>query len=221
MYKTGRRHDVKTLTIAVDFFNISEKLYEDISLQLENLDIGVLVNNVGATHEQQYFHEIKCQSTIRNILLCNIFPSVMLTHMVLPKMIEKKSGVIVNISSIVACHPHPFIAIYTASKAFVDLFSRSIHEEVKSYGITVQSVLPSFISTKLIGNARPRKLIPKAYEFVGSAIKTVGVSHRTYGYWSHALLAYLIDYVPVSFHPSSLVSPMASVRRKLLKMKKR
>ncbi|CAD5112715.1 DgyrCDS1933 [Dimorphilus gyrociliatus] len=217
----SRRHEVKTSIIAVDFFDITEKIYEDISLQLENLDIGVLVNNVGATHDQQYFHEIKSRTSIRNIVLCNIFPPIMLTHMVLPKMIEKKSGVIVNISSIVACHPHPFIAIYTASKAFVDLFSRSIREEVKSYGITVQTVLPSFISTKLIGNARPRRLIPKAYEYVGSAIKTVGNESRTYGYWSHALLAYLIDYVPVTFHPSSFVSPMISVRKKLLKMKKR
>ncbi|XP_030879001.1 very-long-chain 3-oxoacyl-CoA reductase-like [Leptonychotes weddellii] len=61
-----------------------------------------------------------------------------MTRLVLPGMVERSKGAILNISSASGIAPVPLLAIYSATKAFADFFSQCLHEEYKSKGIFVQ-----------------------------------------------------------------------------------
>ena len=71
-----------------------------------------------------------------------------LAHAVLPGMIERKSGAILNVASTAAFQPGPGMAVYFATKAFVLSFSEALHEEVKRQGITVTALCPGPTATE-------------------------------------------------------------------------
>lgn len=59
-------------------------------------------------------------------------------EIVLPKMVEKKKGVIINLSSGSKIKPFAFISMYGASKAFIDYFSQALSYEYEDKGIIIQ-----------------------------------------------------------------------------------
>ena len=67
---------------------------------------------------------------------------VELCHAVLPGMIERKEGAILNLASTAAFQPGPGMAVYFATKAFVLSFSEALHEEVASKGVRVTALCP-------------------------------------------------------------------------------
>lgn len=75
---------------------------------------------------------------------------------VIPRMIERKSGRIVNVASRAALHGGPMVALYAASKAVVVRLTESLAEELKDQGITVNCVLPGIIDTPPNREAMPK-----------------------------------------------------------------
>jgi len=67
---------------------------------------------------------------------------VELTHMVLPPMLERGEGAILNVASTAAFQPGPGMAVYFATKAFVLSFSEALHEEVARHGVRVTALCP-------------------------------------------------------------------------------
>ena len=65
-----------------------------------------------------------------------------LAHAVLPGMIERRSGGILNVASTAAFQPGPGMAVYFATKAFVLSFSEALHDEVKRHGVNVSCLCP-------------------------------------------------------------------------------
>jgi short-subunit dehydrogenase len=65
-----------------------------------------------------------------------------LAHAVLPGMVERKAGGILNVASTAAFQPGPGMAVYFATKAFVLSFSEALHDEVKRHGIKVSCLCP-------------------------------------------------------------------------------
>ena len=65
-----------------------------------------------------------------------------LAHAVLPGMIERKAGGILNVASTAAFQPGPGMAVYFATKAFVLSFSEALHDEVKRHGVKVSCLCP-------------------------------------------------------------------------------
>ncbi|MGA1367366.1 MAG: SDR family NAD(P)-dependent oxidoreductase [Blastocatellia bacterium] len=74
---------------------------------------------------------------------------------VIPWMIDRKSGWIVNVASRAALHGGPMVALYAASKAVVVRLTESLAEELKDQGITVNCVLPGIIDTPPNREAMP------------------------------------------------------------------
>ncbi|XP_060015352.1 very-long-chain 3-oxoacyl-CoA reductase isoform X3 [Lagenorhynchus albirostris] len=135
---------VETKTIAVDF--ASEDIYDKIKTSLAGLEIGVLVNNVGISYEYpEYFLDVPdLDGTIKKLINVNVLSVCKMTWLVLPGMVERSKGAILNISSASGMYPVPLLTLYSATKAFVDFFSRCLHEEYKSKGIFVQPLTTTF-----------------------------------------------------------------------------
>ena len=72
----------------------------------------------------------------------NIAALTHLTKLVLPGMLARRSGRIINVSSVAAFQPGPLMAVYYASKAYVQSFSEALAEEVDGTGVTVTAVCP-------------------------------------------------------------------------------
>ncbi|CAG0908460.1 unnamed protein product [Darwinula stevensoni] len=108
---------VETRAIQADFTKLG--IYEGIKEKLVGLDIGILVNNVGmATRISPFLDVPDGEKTYQDVLLVNNMSTVRMTHVVLPGMVEKRKGIIVNVSSISDISPVPLTATYSATKIF-------------------------------------------------------------------------------------------------------
>jgi short-subunit dehydrogenase len=83
-------------------------------------------------------------------LRVNVLAPVRLARAVLPGMLRQRRGGIINVSSIAGLQPIPYWATYAATKAYLTNFSLSVHEEVKSSGVTVLALMPGFTTTEFL-----------------------------------------------------------------------
>lgn len=119
------KFSIHTKVIAADFTEQSS-IYESIKKELSELPIAVLINNVGMGFKcPDYSEAILADEKFTNDMInCNITSVTKMTGIVLPGMAQRKGGVIVNISSASGRIPTPFLSLYSASKAYMDFFSR-------------------------------------------------------------------------------------------------
>lgn len=138
---TGRRALAVTMDIS-DSAQISHAVHEAIAA-FGTIDI--LVNNVGVAPGN--LAEIVEESAVDQILNVNIKGTFLVTQAVARHMIGKKSGRIINISSQAGTVTLRGEALYCMSKAAINHLSRCLAAEWAQYGITVNTVAPTFIWT--------------------------------------------------------------------------
>ncbi|XP_010148981.1 PREDICTED: estradiol 17-beta-dehydrogenase 12, partial [Eurypyga helias] len=152
----------------------------------------------------------------------NIMSVCKMTRLVLPGMLERSKGVILNISSAAGMYPTPLLTLYSATKAFVDYFSRGLHAEYKSKGIIVQSVLPYYVATKMSKIRKPTFDKPSPETYVRAALGTVGLQSQTNGCLPHALMGWIFSLLPTPAVINLLMKTNKQVRaRYLRKMKEK
>jgi len=141
----SRVHRVKVDALLVELSDPDE-LEALVGLTISK-PIDFLVNNAGfgTTH---FFHEEPLE-TQENMVSVHILSLMKLTHAVLPGMIEKGQGVIINVSSAGAFLPIPAEATYTGTKAFLVSFTESLHTELLNTGVKVQVVCPGLTLTDM------------------------------------------------------------------------
>ena len=111
--------------------------------KIKNLEI--LVNNAGFAKDI-FFHE-EDFSTHEVMLKVHNLALIKLCHAVLPNMVSKGKGIIINVSSLLAFTLSPTNAMYSASKSFVKLFTESIYLELQGTGVKVQALCPGMTRT--------------------------------------------------------------------------
>ena len=116
--------------------------------------IDVLVNNAG-TLEGGTFAGMD-STRIGQMLQLNIGTLVALTHAFLPDMLRRNHGRIVNLASIAAFAPVPWMAVYAATKAFVLSFSEALDEELRGTGVSVTAVCPGLTNSEMADAALER-----------------------------------------------------------------
>ena len=106
----------------------------------------------------------------REIIDLNIGALTELTHLVLPGMIERRSGRILNVASTAAFQAGPGFAVYFASKAFVLSFTEALHQELNGKGIKVSALCPGPTATEFGEVAGYRSKVP---DFVSADARSV------------------------------------------------
>lgn len=122
----------------------ADRLMAEIAASGEHVDL--LVNNAGFGLAGRFAKlDAKRQ---RQMIDLNCGALVELAHAVLPGMIERGSGGILNVASTAAFQPGPGMAVYFATKAFVLSFSEALHEEVRKKGVKVSALCPGPTATE-------------------------------------------------------------------------
>ncbi|ROL40695.1 Very-long-chain 3-oxoacyl-CoA reductase [Anabarilius grahami] len=179
----------QTHVIQTDFAE-GHSIYPAIAQQLIGMEIGILVNNVGMNYIgvlANFLDVPDPDQRITQVINCNILSVTQMSRLILPGMIEREKGLIINISSEAASQPQPMVSVYSATKIFVTYFSRSLHAEYRSRGITVQCVAPFMVSTNMTHNVPVNPLVKSAASFARDALNTVGYTTYTSGCLTHAL----------------------------------
>jgi len=135
----------KVVVIAKDL--TAENAIQEVYNELVNksIRVDILINNAGYGG-LGYFSERELAQE-QNMIDLNVKALVGLTHLILPQMIESKSGKILNTASIAAFMPGPLQTVYFATKAFVVSFSQALAFELKNSGVTVTALCPGPVNT--------------------------------------------------------------------------
>lgn len=110
------------------------------------LSVDILINNAGfATHG--LFEQLSGPRQHDEVML-NVMAVVDLTHLFLPDMLKRKSGVVINVASTAAFQPLPNMAVYGATKAFVLSFTEALWEENRKRGVQFFALCPGSTETE-------------------------------------------------------------------------
>jgi NAD(P)-dependent dehydrogenase (short-subunit alcohol dehydrogenase family) len=147
--ETIRTVGVETLVVPTDVTK-EEQLEALVSAALTRFGhIDILVNNAGGGPPRAPVVKARVAEwewTLRT----NLWATMILTKLVLPSMIERRRGAIVNLCSLAGLTGKAGEAAYAAAKFGVRGFSQSLFEEVRGHGIKVSTICPGYVDTALI-----------------------------------------------------------------------
>ena len=127
------KYGIKVHSIALDLqqAGAAAQLMNEISNL--KLTVDTLVNNAGFGVSAPFAKSDASQTS--GMMQLNMVALTELTHMVLPAMLERGHGRIMNIASVVAFQPCPYFAVYAATKAYVLSFTEALAEEMRGRGV--------------------------------------------------------------------------------------
>ena len=130
--------DLATETAAEELFNYC---------QAENLQIDILINNAGMF----FFEELtsKNEAKALTMMRLHMFTPTRLCILFGEAMKQRGYGYLINMSSMAAKLPCPGITVYSATKAYLKSFGKSLYFEMRPYGVSVTTVCPAAIATPL------------------------------------------------------------------------
>jgi NAD(P)-dependent dehydrogenase (short-subunit alcohol dehydrogenase family) len=133
--------------------------------------IDVLVNNAGIG----FLNAVEGTpiATAREIFETNTLGTIAMTQAVLPQFRERRSGVVVNVTSTITLRPLHLLSVYTASKAAVNAFTESLALELEQFNVRARLVLPGRAPDTRFGeNARSRMQagFPDAYAELAQSV---------------------------------------------------
>jgi short-subunit dehydrogenase len=133
----------RSLAVPADVTSDSDRADLVASAKRKFGTIDVLVNNAGTDHPGLFIDEDF--EDVRRMVDLNLVSVMGLTQLVLPEMLERRAGHIVNISSMSGLAPVPYATTYSATKAAVIGFSQSLRYEVSDRGVGVSVVCPYYV----------------------------------------------------------------------------
>jgi uncharacterized protein len=139
-------HSVECVAVETNLAKAAERDRLCDALAADKHRIEILVNNAGfGTHG--FFHETDLARELE-LIDVNCAAPVHLSKRLLPWMLERRKGHILNVASLSAFTPGPVMAMYFASKAFLLSFSEALWEECRDTGVTVTALCPGPVRTE-------------------------------------------------------------------------
>ena len=139
------RHGIRARTVGADLGSPDAPGAIAETLKQAAVRIDVLVNNAGyGVHGP--FAKTELQTEL-DLLRVNVVALTHLTKLLLPTMLARRAGRILNVASTAGFQPGPLMAVYSASKAYVLSFSEALAEELAGTGVTVTTLCPGPVLT--------------------------------------------------------------------------
>jgi len=138
-------HKIDVRTFPVDLARAEAPAQVLSLLRTAGFKVDVLVNNAGFG-AQGPFSEISLEDQLQMVQL-NVMSLTHLTGLLLPGMIERRRGGVLNVASTAAFQAGPYMATYYATKAYVLSWSEALSEELRGTGVTVTALCPGLTKT--------------------------------------------------------------------------
>lgn len=213
-------NDITVETLQIDLSKLDETAQQNYVNAIEKKDVGILINNAGLSYKYvTYFDEVD-QNHLENMVYVNNLSPTILIHRTLPFFLKKdksKNSAIINISSAGAIFPHELHAVYSATKSYLNKITGDLSLEYKRKGIYIQSQMPYFVCSKMSRIRRPSLTTPTAEDYAVAAVKQIGYSGIISPYPMHALIFYIISFLPAFILEKVIGSMHHSVRKRALK----
>lgn len=145
------RCKVEVMVIAKDLTaaNACQEIFDEISAA--GIKVDYLFNNAGFGGRGNFWEqELGPQTSMIDL---NVQAVVELTHLFLPGMIERGKGKVLHTSSTAGFMPGPLQAVYFATKAFVNSFSKAVASELEGTGVSMTALCPGAVKTEFAENA--------------------------------------------------------------------
>ncbi len=147
-------HDTEALVIVEDLSRPG--CTAAIAAEIENrgIEIDILVNNAGVI-DVGPFADTQSE-TYDNMVALNVAAPTALTSLLLPPMIERRFGRILNVASLAGFQPVPSMAVYAATKAYLLSLTESLSEELRGTGVTVTALCPGMTDTNMVAGIKAK-----------------------------------------------------------------
>jgi short-subunit dehydrogenase len=143
------KHNVRAIAVACDVTDATQRQELLDSIEARGDHVEILINNAGIGGEAKFLDDT-VDFQLQQIEV-NVVALTALTHLVLPPMIEKGAGAILNVSSTASFQPIPRQAVYAATKSYVLSFSQALHQELKGSGVSITVLCPGPTRTEFFG----------------------------------------------------------------------
>lgn len=145
------QYPIKITTLAIDLFKPEAAGEVFKAVRDQNIIVDILVNNAG---QGQYgkFVDYEVERDIDMVNL-NVISLLGLTKLFLREMLVRRTGRILQVSSLLGKVPTPYMAAYSGTKAFVSSFTEGLIQELEGTGVTVTALLPGAADTDFFHKA--------------------------------------------------------------------
>jgi len=136
--------------LQLDICNTNE--IKDVAAKAEQISpVDVLFNNAGYALGGDL--EATSAEQIERQINTNLLGTILVTKAFIPYFKKRKNGIIISTSSIAAYIPEPFIAVYAATKAALEMWTAGMSFELEKVGISIKTIVPSSMQTSFLNNA--------------------------------------------------------------------
>lgn len=185
----SRQHQIETRVIAEDLSQPEGSALVHARTKASNITIKLLVNNAGIGRWGTF--ESSSAGKYQEMIALNNTAVVTLCHLFLPDLSSFIQSAIINVSSPAAFQPVPYMAVYAATKSFLQSFSQALHGELADRGVYVQTLIPGPTETEfdekagayesaLKGRDAPGKVVGASLANLGSSKPVVVTAEGTY-----------------------------------------
>lgn len=156
------RSDLRVVTRAVDLIDRAETRKMLDGLERDGIGVDVFINNAGFGAHGLF--EQRDWSTLEQMLELNMVSATHLLHWVIPPMVARGFGAILNVGSTAGMVPYPGMAAYGATKAYLNHLSDSLRAELTGTGVTVTALCPGPVATEFqeVAGSAGKNPLPKA-----------------------------------------------------------
>ena len=190
--KLTKEYQIDVILLNYDMCNMTEEQWNEIDKLMKEKNISVLINNVSYACSDMY-HKFSVSDIDRMVKL-NIEITLDITHRFINHVSNDKKYFILFMSSCSSVNISPFNAVYSATKAFIKQFGKSISYEYQNIDCT--TIVPWHISTEMIGNIPTNIGVCTPKQLVDSAFIHVGLTNEIDPYIPHYLQDWFYDRIP-------------------------
>lgn len=194
-----RRKGVKVECVPFDLFQIDSAEKLAALIRSRGWEVKGLVNNAGLGYQKNLLQLSKEQ--IDRMLTVNLISLTQLAREMIPAMVERGDGFVLNVASVAGFLPLAHFSVYAATKAYVLSLSQALHHEVREKGVRVVCLCPGPVHTEFqkVAAMEPRFFASaqQVEEVVAAGMRALAVNRAVaWTSWCQRIATFFIDLTP-------------------------